>query len=304
MRSLTAICEIGRSVGRGLFLYIFGMKKVDTWYKAQGYCPTEDFELASYLLFEAGVATLEELEPVADGRTDFCIYTGDKAERDRIVAEFPQYHFAVTEEPAKDWDKWWRDRAQPVSVSPRLWVRPPWVDFKPEDPNAVVLELEAKTAFGTGEHDTTSSCAALMENIDFKGKTVLDIGTGTGILAMFARRMGAKLAVGTEIDPLTIPCIAENFERNGFGQSDCLLGFLDAFKDGTKFDVILCNMIRSELWPLRDDIEYLLAPGGELIISGQLLTEKDYILKWFDEAGYKVVQERISTEWWSVLARS
>ena len=304
MRSLTAICEIGRSVGRGLFLYIFGMKKVDTWYKAQGYCPTEYFELASYLLFEAGVATLEELEPVADGRTDFCIYTGDKAERDRIVAEFPQYHFAVTEEPAKDWDKWWRDRAQPVSVSPRLWVRPPWVDFKPEDPNAVVLELEAKTAFGTGEHDTTSSCAALMENIDFKGKTVLDIGTGTGILAMFARRMGAKLAVGTEIDPLTIPCIAENFERNGFGQSDCLLGFLDAFKDGTKFDVILCNMIRSELWPLRDDIEYLLAPGGELIISGQLLTEKDYILKWFDEAGYKVVQERISTEWWSVLARS
>ena len=83
-----------------------------------------------------------------------------------------------------------------------------------------------------------------------------------------------------------------------------MLGFLDAFKDGTKFDVILCNMIRSELWPLRDDIEDLLAPGGELIISGQLLTEKDYILKWFEEAGFKVKEERISTEWWSVLAQS
>ena len=141
-----------------------------------------------------------------------------------------------------------------------------------------------------------------MENIDFKGKTVLDIGTGTGILAMFARRKGACLAVGTEIDPLTIPCIAENFERNGFGESDCVLGFLDAFKDGTKFDVILCNMIRSELWPLRDDIEDLLAEGGELIISGQLVTEKDYILKWFEEAGFKVKAERVSTEWWSVLA--
>ena len=269
------------------------MQKIDTWYKAEGYCPIEDFELASYLLFEAGVATLEELDPKAEGRTDFCFYTGDKAERDRIVGEFPQYHWTLTEEPAKDWDKWWRDRAQPVSVSPRLWVRPPWVEFTPDDPNAVVLELEAKTAFGTGEHDTTSSCATLMENIDFKGKTVLDIGTGTGILAMFARRLGASLAVGTEIDPLTIPCIAENFERNGFGESDCILGFLDAFKDGAKFDVILCNMIRSELWPLRDDIEDLLAPGGELIISGQLLTEKDYILRWFDEA-----------EWWSVLAHS
>ena len=121
---------------------------------------------------------------------------------------------------------------------------------------------------------------------------------------MFARRMGARLAVGTEIDPLTIPCIAENFERNGFDASDCVLGFLDAFRDGTKFDVILCNMIRSELWPLRDDIEDLLAEGGNLIISGQLATERDYIIKWFEEAGFSVTQERTSGEWWSVLAKN
>jgi len=280
------------------------MQKIDTWYKAEGYCPEEEFEIASYLLFEAGVATLEELDPKEEGRTDFCFYTGDKEERDRIVAEFPQYHFAVTEEPAKDWDKWWRDRAQPVAVSPHLVVRPPWVEFKAEDPETVVLELEAKTAFGTGEHDTTSSCAHLMESVDFNGKSVLDIGTGTGILAMFARRKGARLAVGTEIDPLTVPCIAENFERNGFDSSDCVLGFLDAFKDGTKFDVILCNMIRSELWPLRDDIEDLLAAGGELIISGQLATERDYIIKWFEEAGFSVTLERTSGEWWSVLAKN
>ena len=59
------------------------MQKIDTWYKAEGYCPSEEYELASYLLFEAGVATLEELDPKAEGRTDFCFYTGDKAERDR-----------------------------------------------------------------------------------------------------------------------------------------------------------------------------------------------------------------------------
>ena len=280
------------------------MQKIDTWYKAEGYCPAEEYELASYLLFEAGVATLEELDPKAEGRTDFCFYTGDKAERDRIVGELPQYHFVLSDEPARDGEKWSRDRAQPVSVSPHLWVRPPWVEFTPDDPDSVVLELEAKTAFGTGEHDTTSSCATLMESVDFKGKTVLDIGTGTGILAMYARRLGARLAVGTEIDPLTIPCIAENFERNGFGESDCVLGFLDAFKDGAKFDVILCNMIRSELWPLRDDIEELLVKGGELVISGQLETEKEYVLRWFEEIGLTVLQERVSGEWWSVLARS
>ncbi|MCF0224139.1 MAG: 50S ribosomal protein L11 methyltransferase [Fibrobacter sp.] len=278
------------------------MKQIDLWYKAEGYCPETDFELASFLLFEAGVATLEELDPKEAGRIDFCFYTGERQERDAIVDQFPQYNWTVSEEPAKDWDKWWRDRAEPVSVSPKLWVRPPWVEFTPDDAEATVLELEAKTAFGTGEHDTTSSCAHLMEFIDFNGKKVLDIGTGTGILAMFARRRGASLAVGTEIDPLTIPCIKENFDANGFEHSDCVLGFLDAFKDGVQFDVILCNMIRSELWPLRDDIEDLLAPSGELIISGQLLTEKEYILKWFEEIGFKVKQERISGEWWSVLA--
>lgn len=278
------------------------MQKTETWYKAEGHCPAEEFELASYLLFEAGVATLEELDSKDPSRTDFRFYTGDKEERDRIVAEFPQYNFTTDEEPAKDWDKWWRDRAQPVSVSPHLWVRPPWVEFAPEDPEAVVLELEAKTAFGTGEHETTSSTAALMEGVDFKGKTVLDIGTGTGILAMFARRRGARLAVGTEIDPLAIPCIAENFERNGFASSDAVLGFLDAFKDDTTFDVIVCNMIRSELWPLRDDIENLLATGGRLVISGQLAAEKNYITDWFEEAGLAIEEEIVKGEWWSVRA--
>lgn len=267
----------------------------------------EAFELASYFLFEAGVATLEEMdikevENPKEGLTYFCFFTGDITERNRIVSEFPQYNWVTAAEPAKDWDKWWRDRAQPVSVSPRLWVRPPWVNFTPDDPNSVVLELEAKTAFGTGEHNTTSSTAALMEAIDFKGKSVLDIGTGTGILAMFARRLGAKMAVGTEIDPLAIPCIAENFERNGFGKSDCVLGFLDVFKDNVKFGVIVCNMIRSELWPLRDDIENLLAQGGHLVISGQLETEKHYVLDWFKEAGFVVDEERVSGEWWSVRA--
>lgn len=113
---------------------------------------------------------------------------------------------------------------------------------------------------------------------------------------MYARRLGAKLAVSTETAPPTIPRIAENFERNDFKESDCILKFLDAFKDGAKFDEILCNMICCELWPLRDNIEDLLAEGGELIISSKYLTEKGYILKRFEKACFKVVQERVSTE--------
>jgi ribosomal protein L11 methyltransferase len=280
------------------------MKKNEIWYKVQGFTTVDNYELLSYELFEAGISALEELESSDPGKiVDFCFYSDSKEECDRIVSLFPQYQLQISEEAARDWDQWWRDRAQPVSVSPRLWVRPPWVDFTAENPDAVVLELEAKTAFGTGEHDTTASTACLMEDLDFHGKTVLDIGTGTGILAMFARRLGAKLAVGTEIDPLAIPCIAENFERNGFKTSDTVLGFLDAFEDSVQFDVILCNMIRSELWPLRADIEDRLASKGALIISGQLLNEKHYIENWFAEAGFVTKNEKISGEWWSVRAQ-
>lgn len=278
------------------------MQKIDVWYKAKGKCPAAEFELASFLLFEAGVETLEELDGEDPAVAEFQFYTGERAERDRIAAAFPAYEFELSEEPARDWDAWWRERAKPVHVSERLWVRPPWVEFTPETGRDVVLELEAKTAFGTGEHETTSSVACLMEAVDFAGKSVLDIGTGTGILAMFARRLGAALAVGTEIDPLALTCIQENFERNGFGTSDCVLGFLDAFKEGAAFDVILCNMIRSELWPLRDDIEALLGEGGTFIVSGQLAEEKGCVLAWFEECGLQVKAELEKGEWWSARA--
>ena len=260
------------------------MQNTETWYKAEGDCANDEFELASYLLFEAGVASLEELDPTDDGRTHFCFYANERLERDRIVQQFPQC-----------------DNAKPVQVSPHLWVRPPWVDFSPEDPDAIVLELEAKTAFGTGEHDTTQGSANLMEKIDLREKTVLDIGTGTGILSMFARRRGAKLAVGTEIDPVTLPCIDENFERNGFEKSDCVLGYLDVFRSGVQFDVIVCNMFLREFFPMREQVVKLLASGGKLVLAGLLLTEKDFVLQWFQEAGLTMEGEYSSREWWSVL---
>ncbi len=277
------------------------MQNTETWYKAEGHCPIEEFELASYMLFEAGIASIEELNSTDAVFSHFCFYTSDRLECERIVSQFPQYHWTIAEEPNKDWVQVWRDNAKPVHVSPHLWVRPPWVEFSPEDPQMIVLELEAKTAFGTGEHDTTCGAANLMEQIDLQGKTLLDIGTGTGILSMFARRRGAKYAIGTEIDPVTLPCINENFERNGFEKSSCVLGNLNVFRDGARFDVIVCNMFLREFWPLRKDIVRLLEQGGKLVLAGILLTEKEIVLQWFQEVGIVKEQEYASREWWSVL---
>ncbi len=279
------------------------MQKHDTWYWAAGHCAADDYELESYNLFEAGVMTLEELETSTPERTEFRFYTGDCAERDRIVAEFAHLNFSVGDEPARDWDLWWRERQQPVEVGKRLWVRPPWVEFAPPTPDSVVLELEAKTAFGTGEHDSTALTVQLMEAMDWKDVGLLDIGTGTGILAMFALKMGAREAVVTEIDPLTVPCIVENFERNGCGAPVGFLGFLDCLAPAARFDAVVCNMIRSEVWPLRADIERLVRPGGSLVLSGQLLAERHFIAdEWFGAGRWTIADERISREWWAVRA--
>lgn len=278
------------------------MQTNEVWYKATGHCNASDYDIATVFLMDAGVGALEELETSTSERTDFCFYSESAEKRQAIISRFPEYHFTTEDEIAKDWDRWWKDRATPVHVSKRLWVRPPWVNFTPEESDAILLELEAKSAFGTGDHATTALIAGMIENLDLKGKSFLDIGTGTGILTMLADKLGAKLAVGTEIDMLALPCIDENFEKNRCENARAVFGFLDVFKSGTKFDAIVCNMIRTEFWPMRKDVERLLEPKGHFILTGQLTAEKDYILDWFKECQFKTLREQTRDEWWCVEA--
>jgi ribosomal protein L11 methyltransferase len=272
-------------------------------YYAIGYCPNENFELESFNLFEAGITALEELEAEKKSDVAFKFYTNSKEELDRIAAQFPHLNFKCGEEEAKDWDLWWRERQSPVKVSGNLWVKPPWVNFSAPNAGDVVLDIEAKTAFGTGEHSSTAMAVQLMENADLNGKSVLDIGTGTGILSLFALKKGAKFTVQTEIDPLTVPCFVENFEQNGEGCPNAVLGFLDSFNEKAKFNAIVCNMLRVEVLQLRTDIERLLAKDGKFILGGQLEFEKHFILDWFKEAGFSVEEEIVNEEWWAVCAK-
>ncbi|HLP43619.1 MAG TPA: 50S ribosomal protein L11 methyltransferase, partial [Fibrobacteria bacterium] len=186
----------------------------------------EDAELDQDRLFELGADGLEEIEeggPDAGARPDGTIllkaFFSEAAALDAARAAFADRPDLVTgEAPVEDWDRSWRDRQTPVEVTPSLVVVPPWVD---PGPAPHVIRLEAKMAFGTGSHESTRIAALLLEALpggadgsSLKGRTVLDIGTGTGILALYAGFLGASEVLALDIDPVTGPCLKENLVLN------------------------------------------------------------------------------------------
>src|SRR5690606_6399471 len=180
----------------------------------------------------------------------------------------------------------------------------PWVEAPAGVPH--VIRLEAKMAFGTGSHESTRIAALLMERLDLKGKTLLDVGTGTGILALYAARRGARLAAGFDIDPVAGPCLRENLDLNplnGAAAPDFYVGTLDALRAQARFDVIVVYTLRTETWPYLDALLARLAPGGRMVFSGQRLEDQPYWTEWFAASGVSVESDVTLGEWWGFTGK-
>jgi ribosomal protein L11 methyltransferase len=205
------------------------------------------------------------------------------------------------ESPWEDWDRSWRERQTPVEVTSELTVCPPWVDAPANAKH--VIKLEAKMAFGTGSHESTRIAALLMEALDLSGRSVMDVGTGTGILALYASQRGAGFSVGFDIDPVAGPCLRENLDLNPLDDEPSFyVGTLDSLKPEARFDVLVINMIRTETWPYLADLLARTAPGGRLVFSGQRVEDQPYWKSWFAEAGVTVESEVTLGEWWGFTA--
>jgi ribosomal protein L11 methyltransferase len=174
----------------------------------------------------------------------------------------------------RDWTREWMRNYRPMRFGQRLWICPSWLE--PPDPQAVNLLLDPGLAFGTGTHPTTALCLEALDALPLAGRSVVDYGCGSGILAIAAARLGAARLLAVDNDPQALAASADNAQRNGVDSSTlhiCQPGAYDASTWRARADVVIANILAGPLEELRDTLCDLLAPGGTLLLAGLLDTQ-------------------------------
>ncbi|WP_439294827.1 50S ribosomal protein L11 methyltransferase [Lonepinella sp. BR2882] len=180
----------------------------------------------------------------------------------------------------KDWEREWMDNFHPMQFGKRLWICPSWREVP--DENAVNVMLDPGLAFGTGTHPTTALCLEWLDSLDLQDKTVIDFGCGSGILAIAALKLGAKNAIGIDIDPQAILASRNNAEQNGV--ADRLQLFLSDDKPtDLKADVVVANILAGPLKELYPVISQLVKSQGNLGLSGILASQAQSVCQSYQQ---------------------
>ncbi|EIN5960648.1 50S ribosomal protein L11 methyltransferase [Vibrio cholerae] len=199
----------------------------------------------------------------------------------------------------KDWEREWMDNFHPMQFGRRLWICPSWREVP--DPQAVNVMLDPGLAFGTGTHPTTALCLEWLDNLDLTGKTVIDFGCGSGILAIAAIKLGAAKVIGIDIDPQALLASKDNAARNGV--EDQIEVYLPKDQpEGLVADVVVANILAGPLRELSPIIKGLLKPGGQLAMSGILDTQAESVVEFYrDDLELDPIAEK--SEWCRISGR-
>lgn len=200
--------------------------------------------------------------------------------------------------PHQDWNQLWAQSVRPLRIGKRMVVRPSWEPVA-LDPGQFEIILDPKQAFGTGHHATTRMLLEWLEEMVQGGESVLDAGTGSGLLAMAALRLGAMRAVGLDHDPVAIECARDYAVLNRFGpELSFQCGELDGVPEHELFDLVLANLDRQTLCQLADQLAG--RTRTRLLVSGLLLDQREEVAAALVSAGLYPGRQRESEGWLAV----
>lgn len=197
-----------------------------------------------------------------------------------------------------EWTDAWKQHYVAQRIG-RVVIVPSWAD-EPLAEDEVAITLDPGMAFGTGLHPTTRGCLALLQVVDPMPARVLDVGCGSGILALAALRLGAERAIGVDTDPLAVEATRANAERNGLGDRiEASVGALPSIA-GDRYELVLANLVAAVLVDIAARLAAHLAPGGTLLASGIIEPRAAEVQDAMRDAGLHIVERRVDREWVSL----
>ena len=244
-------------------------------------------------------AEFETFEPDDKGLTAYVRKDKyDASEIDSILKDFPipvTFEKRETEIKGEDWNKEWEQNYfQPILIDNRLLIRSSFHEHEKEVPLEIVID--PKMAFGTGHHATTAGMARLMLSTDLKQKSVIDMGTGTGILSILAKKLGAGDTVGIDIDQFAIENAEENGQLNG-EKIRWIVGDDNTLNQVEPADIFLANINLNVITENLDKYVAKLKKGGKILLSGFLESDRNAIMEAAQKEGLRFVRESEENKW-------
>ena len=199
--------------------------------------------------------------------------------------------------PEQDWTELWKIHFKAMRIGKRLVICPTWEEFDTQ-PDDILITIDPGQAFGTGDHSTTKLCLTFLEKyVNSEVASLLDLGTGSGILAIVSKKLGAHFVLGTDIDPIAVEVAKENAARNGVETQFMVSEGLDESELNRKWPVIVSNIISATLIRLAPQVTLRVESGGLWIVSGIIESNWPDVLSAAQSSGFELVEMAVEGDW-------
>ena len=208
--------------------------------------------------------------------------------------ELGSWEIQLDEKENQDWSKKWKEKWTVTHVTDKIAVVPSWLEYEPKE-NEIIITLDPGCAFGTGTHQTTQLCMKAIEKYLKKGDSMADIGTGSGILAICAKKFGANIVYGCDNDDTVIDVCIENAEINGVNDIKFELNTADKLTE--KYDFVCANILHNVLAEIMGDLKNIMKPSAKMVLSGILDEKKPVVLEAIEREGLKIIDTIHQDQW-------